>query len=88
MSAAEQPLLIATVNYHVGHTITIRVAEEQGYFREEGLDRHVYDSRGLLPGPLERDGLALAMEEHGVDIAAGASVGAANATGGRSATRG
>ena len=77
MSSPEQPLLIATVNYHVGHTITLRVAKEQGYFRDEGLAHYVYDSRGLLPGPLERDGLALAMNAHGVDIVALASVGAA-----------
>lgn len=77
MSALDQSLLIATVNYHVGHTMTIRVAEEKGYFREEGLKEHVFDSRGLMPVPLEREGLALAMEERGVDIAAGASLGAA-----------
>src|SRR5581483_9502299 len=35
---------------------------------------YVYDYRGLIPGPLEREGLALAMKEHGVDIACGANV--------------
>lgn len=74
MSGLDQPLLIATVGYHVGHQRSIRVAEELGYFKEEGLDDYVYDYRGLIPGPLEHEGLDLAMKEHGVDIAAGATV--------------
>jgi len=77
VSSAEQPLLLATVNYHVGHTIPVRVAEEQGYFRDEGLTRHAFEASGLLPGPLERDGLALALTEHGVDVALGAKLAAA-----------
>jgi len=77
MSAHDQPMLIANINYHIGHTIAIRVAEEQGYLREEGIKEHVFDSRGLIPAALERDGLALVMEEHGVDIGFGALVGAA-----------
>ena len=74
MSGLDQPLLIATTGYHVGHQRSIRAAEEQGYFAEEGLKEYVYDYRGLIPGPFEREGLALAMKEHGVDIAAGANV--------------
>jgi ABC-type nitrate/sulfonate/bicarbonate transport system substrate-binding protein len=74
VSGLDQPLLIATTGYHVGHQRSIRAAEEQGYFQEEGLDRYVYDYRGLIPGPLEREGLALAMREHGVDVACGATV--------------
>jgi ABC-type nitrate/sulfonate/bicarbonate transport system substrate-binding protein len=73
----EQPLLIANVNYHVGHWVAIYVAEEQGFFKEEGLTRYDYERGGLLPGPLEREGLALAMKEHGVDIAPAADTEAA-----------
>lgn len=69
MSSLDQPLLIANVNYHVGHWVAIYVAEEQGFFKEEGLTRYEYERSGLLPGPCERDGLALAIKEHGVDIA-------------------
>ena len=69
MSALDQPLLIANVNYHVGHWVAIYVAEEQGFFKEEGLTRYEYERAGLLPGPWEREGLGLAIKEHGVDIA-------------------
>ena len=74
MSGLDQPLLIATTGYHVGHQRSIRAAEDQGYFKEEGLDNYVYDYRGLIPGPVEREGLGLVMKEQGVDIAAGATV--------------
>jgi len=77
MSILGQPLLIANVNYHVGHHVAIAVAEEQGYFRDEGLGSYVYESRGLIPGPFEREGVALAMKEHGVDIATAVDVEAA-----------
>ena len=69
MSGLDQPLLIANSNYHVGQQTSVRVAEEQGYFREEGLAEWVYDCRGLIPGALEREGLALVLKEHGVDVA-------------------
>jgi hypothetical protein len=77
MSALEQALLVANCNYHVGHQIAIAVAREQGYFREEGFEPFDYDSRGLLPGPLEREGLALAMKNSGTDIATAVDVEAA-----------
>ena len=77
VSGLDQPLLLATVNYHVGHTMSIRVAEEHGFFREEGLGDYIFDDRGMLPGPFEHDALALMMEEHGVDIALGAGIAAA-----------
>jgi ABC-type nitrate/sulfonate/bicarbonate transport system substrate-binding protein len=77
MSTLDQPILIANSNYHVGHQIAISVAEEQGFFREEGLDQYEYDARGLIPGPLEREGLALAVKNHGVDIATAVDVEAA-----------
>ena len=74
MSTLDQPLLIANSNYHVGHQVAIFVAEEQGFFREEGLKEYEYDARGLIPGPLERDGLAMAITNHGVDIATAVDV--------------
>ena len=77
MSTLDQPLLIANSNYHVGHQVAIFVAEEQGFFREEGLKKYEYDARGLIPGPLERDGLAMAITNHGVDIATAVDVEAA-----------
>jgi len=77
MSTLDQPILIANSNYHVGHQVAITVAEEQGFFKQEGLQQYEYDSRGLIPGPLERDGLALAMKNHGVDIAMAVDVEAA-----------
>jgi ABC-type nitrate/sulfonate/bicarbonate transport system substrate-binding protein len=69
MSVLDQSLLIANVNYHVGHWVAIYVAEEQGFFKEEGLTRYEYERGGLLPGPSESQTLALAIKEHGVDIA-------------------
>lgn len=68
MSTVDQPLLLANSNYHVGHQVAIRVAEEQGFFSEEGFKSYDYDPRGLIPGSLEREGLGLVMKEHGVDI--------------------
>jgi ABC-type nitrate/sulfonate/bicarbonate transport system substrate-binding protein len=69
MSVLEQTILIANVNYHVGHWVAIYVAEERGFFKEEGLARYEYERGGLLPGPCEHLALALAIKEHGVDIA-------------------
>ena len=77
MSTLDQPILIANSNYHVGHQVAIFVAKEQGFFGEEGLKEYEYDSRGLIPGPIERDGLAMAITNHGVDIATAVDVEAA-----------
>lgn len=77
MSTLDQPLLIANSNYHVGHQIAIFVAKEQGYFREEGFKEYEYESGGLIPGPLEREGLALTIKNRGVDIAIAVDVEAA-----------
>jgi len=77
MSALDQPLLIANSNYHVGHQIAIFVAKERGFFREEKLDDFAYEAGGLIPGPLEAEGLALAMKNRGVDIATAVDVEAA-----------
>jgi hypothetical protein len=77
MSTLDQPILIANSNYHVGHQVAIFVAKEQGYFSQEGLQEYEYDSRGLIPGPIEREGLAMAIKNHGVDIAPAVDVEAA-----------
>lgn len=77
MSTLDQPLLIANSNYHVGQQVAIYVAEEQGFFQEEGFTSYDYDGRGLIAGPLERDGLALVIDEHGVDVATAVNVGTA-----------
>jgi NitT/TauT family transport system substrate-binding protein len=77
MSTVDQPLLIANSNYHVGQQVAVYVAKEQGYFREEGLERFDYDGRGLIPTITEKQGLGPAMVEHGVDIATAVDVSAA-----------
>ena len=77
MSTLDQPILIANSNYHVGHQVAIFVAEDRGFFREEGLKEYEYDSRGLIPGPIEREGLGAAIKNHGVDIATAVDVEAA-----------
>lgn len=69
MSILDQAILIANVNYHVGHWVAIYLAEEQGFFKQEGLEHYEYEHSGLLPGPWEGMGLGLAIKEHGVDIA-------------------
>lgn len=74
MSTLDQPILIANCNYHVGHQVSVRAAEEQGFFREEGLIDYVYECGGLAPGPFERDALPLVMKERGVDIATAVNV--------------
>jgi len=77
MSTLDQLILIANSNYHVGHQVAIFVAKERGFFDQEGLKEYEYDAGGLIPGPLEREGLALAMTHHGVDIATAVDVEAA-----------
>jgi len=77
MSTLDQPILIANSNYHVGHQVAMFVAMEQGFFSEEGLKEYEYDARGLIPGPVEREGLAMAITNHGVDIATAVDVEAA-----------
>lgn len=72
MSTLDQPLLVATMGYHVGHTVSVHVAREQGFFREESLGDFEFDGRGLLPRLFEREALALSMYERGVDLALGA----------------
>jgi hypothetical protein len=74
VSGLDQPLLIANGNYHVGHQFSVRIAEERGYFADEGLTRYLYEWRGLIPGPLEGRGLATVMRERGVDVATAVNV--------------
>src|SRR5829696_3517063 len=69
MSGLDQPIVIANSNYHVGQERSFRVAEEQGFLKEEGLERYVHERGGLIPGRLESDGLGEVMWERGVDIA-------------------
>jgi ABC-type nitrate/sulfonate/bicarbonate transport system substrate-binding protein len=69
MSGLDQPLVIANCNFHVGHQRSVRVAEELGYFKEEGLGDYVYQTGGLVPGDAEFDYLGDSMWERGVDIA-------------------
>jgi hypothetical protein len=52
-------------------------ALEQGFFRDEKLGAYRYDAGRFIPGPLEREGLALAMNNRGVDIATAVDVEAA-----------
>ena len=68
MSTLDQPLLIANSNYHVGQQVAIVVADKQGFFQEEGFTSYDYDERGLIPGSLEGEELALAIKKHRVDI--------------------
>ena len=74
MSAMDQPILIANCNYHVGHQISVRAAEEQGFFKQEGLTDYVYECGGLVPGPFEVDALPRVMKERGIDIATAVNV--------------
>ena len=74
MSALDQPILIANSGYHVGHLRSIQAAEDQGFFKEEGLSEYDYERSGLIPGPLEREGLALVLKERGVDIATAVNI--------------
>jgi len=69
MSGLDQPIVIANSCYHVGHERSIRAGEEQGFFKEEGLERYVYERGGLIPGRWEFDGLGQIMWERGVDVA-------------------
>lgn len=69
MSGLDQPLVIANSCYHVGHERSVKVADEQGFFREEGLKRYVIDRGGLVPAEWEDLALGRLMWERGVDIA-------------------
>ncbi len=74
VSGVDQPLFIAQSGYHVGHMRSWRPAEEQGFVREEGLERYVYDPYGLIPAKYEADALGLQMWERGVDIVTAVNV--------------
>jgi ABC-type nitrate/sulfonate/bicarbonate transport system substrate-binding protein len=77
VSGVDQPLVIANSCYHTGHERSWLAAEEQGFVREEGLDRYVYQRGGLIPGEWEPFALGRQMWERGVDIATAVNVGAA-----------
>lgn len=77
MSGLDQPIVIANSCYHVGHERSFWAAEEQGYLKEEGLERYVYQRGGLIPGQLEAEGLGQIMWERGVDVATAVDVRAA-----------
>lgn len=69
MSGLDQPIVVANSCYHVGHERSVRVADEQGFFKEEGLERYVIDRGGLVPAEWEAQALGRQMWERGVDIA-------------------
>jgi ABC-type nitrate/sulfonate/bicarbonate transport system substrate-binding protein len=70
----DQPIVIAQSGYHVGHQRSWRPAEEQGFVKEEGLDRYIYEPGGLIPAKFEADALGLQMWERGVDIVTAVNV--------------
>lgn len=77
MSGVDQPIVIAQSGYHVGHERSWRAAEEQGFVKEEGLERYVYWKSGLIPERWEPEALGEVMWERGVDIATAVDVRAA-----------
>ncbi len=74
MSGLDKPIVIAQSGYHVGHERSWRAAEEQGFVKEEGLERYVYEPGGLVPARFESEALGLQMWERGVDIATAVNV--------------
>jgi ABC-type nitrate/sulfonate/bicarbonate transport system substrate-binding protein len=69
MSSVLHPsILVVNSFYHVGHVVPFYIAHEQGFFREEGLVHYEHGTWSLLPHALERDGLALAIRDHGADV--------------------
>lgn len=74
MSGVDQPIVIAQSGFHVGHQRSWRPAEEQGFVKEEGLERYVYEPGGLIPAKFEADALGLQMWERGVDIVTSVNV--------------
>jgi len=74
MSGLDQPIVIANSSYHTGHERSWLAAEEQGFIREEGLERYVYLRGGLVPAQWEPEALGRAMWERGVDIAPSVNV--------------
>jgi len=74
MSGVDQPIVIAQSGYHVGHQRSWRPAEEQGFVKEEGLERYIYEPGGLIPAKFEAEALGLQMWERGVDIVTAVNV--------------
>jgi ABC-type nitrate/sulfonate/bicarbonate transport system substrate-binding protein len=74
LSGLDQPIVIANSSYHTGHERSFLAAQEQGFAREEGLDRYVYLRGGLIPAQWEGDALGRTMWERGVDISPSVNV--------------
>lgn len=74
MSGLDQPIVIANSSYHTGHERSWLAADEQGFVREEGLERHVYLRGGLIPAEWEAQALGRVMWERGVDISPSVNV--------------
>ncbi|HZT08786.1 MAG TPA: hypothetical protein VFC51_17315 [Chloroflexota bacterium] len=74
MSGLDQPIVIANSSFHTGHERSFLAAEEQGFTKEEGLDRYVYLRGGLIPAQWEPEALGRVMWERGVDIAPSVNV--------------
>jgi ABC-type nitrate/sulfonate/bicarbonate transport system substrate-binding protein len=64
-------LRIANSQYHVGHLIAPAVARERGYFVAEGLIDYQIVPGGLVPNVVEKEAIALSMDERAIDIAIG-----------------
>ena len=74
MSGLAQPIVIANSSYHTGHERSFLAAEEQGFVRDEGLNRYAYLRGGLIPAQWEPEALGRAMWERGVDISPSVNV--------------
>lgn len=61
-------MVIANSSYHTGHERSWLAAEEQGFVKEEGLERYVYERGGLIPAQWEAEALGRQMWERGVDV--------------------
>src|SRR5437773_2011415 len=77
MSGLDQPLVIANCCYHVGHERSTKVADDRGFFKEEGLTNYVIERGGLVPAEFEHVALGRLMWERGIDIATAVDVRAA-----------
>lgn len=74
MSGLDLPMVIANASYHTGHERSWLAADEQGFAKEEGLERHVYLRGGLIPAEWEAQALGRVMWERGVDISPSVNV--------------
>ena len=77
MSTLDQPILIANSNYHVGHQVAIVVAKEKEFLRRRRTERIRLRLARPDSRPDRTGRLAMAMTNHGVDIATAVDVEAA-----------